>query len=459
MARLALAAAVALAGSALADTWCGKNYEQGTPVVPPGGQFPVPATSSSPLLAFRCAPAIKPYVASDASSPAGILIDTFITNFEIAGASGINLPSNGPLGDVIISVEVNGRVVTGGAVPLNSSKVELPFSLAGLTPQKSAYDIHPIPSYDNLTQLQEVITRMEEVGMYLMYDMRWTYQNDTSVAEQVNMVKNSPALLLWYTGDEPDGTSDPLNATAHAYDLIYELDGYHPVSLCLNCFDYYWTEYTSGTDIVMQDTYMISNNVTWSVEWDTTCNTTYGDCGCDDCLGNFEDISTRMDNFAYRLWATGWDTTKSVWTVPQGFGGGEYWPRPPTGPEFVVQSVLAINHGGMGVVSWDAPTTDDIWDYASILAQASPTLKEYIANDAATFAHYFYGQIDVGAWTVGGKTLVLATNLNYAEVTFSLGGVPGLAGRPVTQVLDSGASVSGNTLTFTSVGSGGWIVG
>ncbi|KAH9834490.1 uncharacterized protein C8Q71DRAFT_769168 [Rhodofomes roseus] len=548
MARLALAAAVALAGSALADTWCGKNYEQGTPVVPPGGQFPVPATSSSPLLAFRCAPAIKPYVASDASSPAGILIDTFITNFEIAGASAINLPSNGPLGDVIISVEVNGRVVTGGAVPLNSSKVELPFSLAGLTPQKSAYDvscratyagagavqtfaasgnlsylpdptdggsvvkmdaktgallakptndqegeyetvfpvgfytafgdylatnlstideakamgisiIHPIPSYDNLTQLQEVITRMEEVGMYLMYDMRWTYQNDTSVAEQVNMVKNSPALLLWYTGDEPDGTSDPLNATAHAYDLIYELDGYHPVSLCLNCFDYYWTEYTSGTDIVMQDTYMISNNVTWSVEWDTTCNTTYGDCGCDDCLGNFEDISTRMDTFAYRLWATGWDTTKSVWTVPQGFGGGEYWPRPPTGPEFVVQSVLAINHGGMGVVSWDAPTTDDIWDYASILAQASPTLKEYIANDAATFAHYFYDQIDVGAWTVGGKTLVLATNLNYAEVTFSLGGVPGLAGRPVTQVLDSGAGVSGNTLTFTSVGSGGWIVG
>ncbi|KAH9929422.1 uncharacterized protein B0H18DRAFT_1117456 [Fomitopsis serialis] len=549
MARLALAVIAALASSALADpTWCGKNYEKNTSAVPPGGQFSAPAISASPLLAFRCAPAIKPYLASDVGSPAGILIDTFITNSEIAGASAVALPSSGPLGDVLVTVEIDGRVVTSGTVPLNSTKVDLPFSLGGLTPQKSAYDvscsatyasaegsqtyqasaslsylpdpteggnvvkldartgallakptnnqegeyetvlpvgfytafgdylatnlstideakamgfsvIHPIPSYDNLTQLQEVITRMEEVGMYLMYDMRWTYQNDTSVAEQVNLVKNSPALLLWYTGDEPDGTSDPLNATGHAYDLIYELDGYHPVSLCLNCFDYYWTEYTSGADIVLQDTYMVSNNVTWSVEWDTPCNATYGDCGCDDCLGNFEDISTRMDNFAYRLWATGWDTTKSVWTVPQGFGGGEYWPRVPTGPEFVVQSVLAINHGGMGVVSWDAPTTDDVWDYASLLAQASPALKEYIANDAAIFAHYFYDQIDVGTWTVGSKTLVLATNLNYADETFELGDVPGLASKPVTQVLDSGARVSGTTVTFTSVGTGGWIVG
>lgn len=112
-----------------------------------------------------------------------------------------------------------------------------------------------------------------------------------------------------------------------------------------------------------------------------------------------------------------------------------------------------------GVVSWDAPTTDGIWDYASLLAQASPTLKEYIASDMASFAHYFENQIDVGTWTVGEKTLVLATNLNYAEETFDLGGLPGVLGKPVMQILDSGASVSGYTISFTSVGTGGWIVG
>lgn len=108
---------------------------------------------------------------------------------------------------------------------------------------------------------------MQEVGLYLMYDMRWSvmsilylvlrlmkhrhrsYMNDTAVTEEVNRIKNRPNLLLWYTGDEPDGTSgiaagvhqqhqyscvaDPLDATSHAYDLIYSLDGYHPVSLVL----------------------------------------------------------------------------------------------------------------------------------------------------------------------------------------------------------------------------------
>ena len=114
---------------------------------------------------------------------------------------------------------------------------------------------------------------------------------------------------------------------------------------------------------------------------------------------------------------------------------------------------------GLGVVSWDAPTTDGIWEYASLLAEASTTLKEYIANDEVSFAHYFDNQIDVGMWTVGEKTLVLATNLNYADETFDLTSLSGLAGKPARQVLDSGASISGDTISFTSVGTGGWIVG
>ena len=55
--------------------------------------------------------------------------------------------------------------------------------------------------------------------------------------------------MLWYTADEPDGTSDPLDDTMMASNLISSLDGgdgqggigYHPVSLVLNCEDYYFT--------------------------------------------------------------------------------------------------------------------------------------------------------------------------------------------------------------------------
>lgn len=107
--------------------------------------------------------------------------------------------------------------------------------------------------------------------------MRFTYMNATSVAQQVAMIKKYPNLLLWYTGDEPDGTSDPLNATVISRDQILSEDAYrHPVSLVLNCQDYYWTDYTNGTDIVMQDTYMIGNNATFSNEWNTTCTPDFG---------------------------------------------------------------------------------------------------------------------------------------------------------------------------------------
>ena len=32
----------------------------------------------------------------------------------------------------------------------------------------------------------------------------------------------------------------------------------------------------------------------------TVCTPDYGDCGCDNCKGVFEDISNRMDEFALR---------------------------------------------------------------------------------------------------------------------------------------------------------------
>lgn len=84
--------------------------------------------------------------------------------------------------------------------------------------------VHPVPTYDNLTALELVIDRMEELGLWLMYDMRWTYTNLTAVQAEVNRIKNRPNLLLWYTADEPDGWQDPLNATTLAYDTIYSID-------------------------------------------------------------------------------------------------------------------------------------------------------------------------------------------------------------------------------------------
>lgn len=112
-----------------------------SPIVPPGGQFPIAATSSTPLLAFRCAPAIRPYLPEDVSKPASIIIDTPVTFSAVTGARAITLPPHGAGSSLTVTISHNGRTLAEGRVPLNASKVELPFSLEGFRPQKDAFDL------------------------------------------------------------------------------------------------------------------------------------------------------------------------------------------------------------------------------------------------------------------------------------------------------------------------------
>ena len=138
-----------------------------------------------------------------------------------------------------------------------------------------------------------------------------------------------------------------------------------------------------------------------------------------------------------------------------------YWKRKPTGKEYVVQSVLGINHGALGSVAWNDPTTDDIKASASLLAQAlTKSMKDFILSPRATFRHAKVNRVDVGLWTVGAQTLLLATNLNYAETTVSLPAL-GISAKNLkaTQVFDSGAKLNGMTLTFDSVGTGAFLLG
>lgn len=573
-----------------AQTWCNKNYMSNETAVAPGGQFSVPESSATPLMAFRCSPAIQPYLDEDATKPAGILVDALVTYTNVTGAVPIMLPATISSSDMLlVTISLNGNTLAQGNVPLNASKFELPFSLAGIPSQKATYNIsctasysssigqkrsaavslskmyklpplpswadlfsafdsgpgtprahivrgignqvfeatatlsylpnppegsvtkmdlrtgallakpangsggdyeavfpigfyttydgylasnfsildelkaqgftvvHPVPPFDNQDTFNAMLDHMQDVGLYLMYDMRLDYMDSNAVTQHVNTIKSRPNLLLWYTADEPDGTSDPLNATSSAYDLIYSLDGYHPVSLVLNCQDYEFTSYASGADILLQDPYMISNNVTFSTLWHTPCNTSFGCCGCDNCKGRFEDISDRVDTFKNRLQVLGRDRTTSVWGVPQAFGNAQYWPRTPTGMEWVVQSVLAINHGAVGIVPWVDPTTLDIKSSASNFAQSLPEINSFLFNPNATFSQLVSNRIDVGLWMVGSQTLLLATNMNYNVATLDLGTVQ-VSGKKVQQIFNSGSALNGTGITFQSVGSGAFVL-
>ena len=170
-----------------------------------------------------------------------------------------------------------------------------------------------------------------------------------------------------------------------------------------------------------------------------------------------------MDEFTDRRFVQGWEHSKSIWTVPQGFGAAEYWSRVPTGAEFVVENALAINHGAKGSVSWSAPASADITAAGAAFSSAiKSSLKDYILNPKAFFQHQVVDRVDVGFWTVDGKTLVLATNLNYASKSFDLSKVPLVGDQAqagAKQVYDSGAKISGTTIQLDSTGTGAFIVG
>ena len=201
--------------------------------------------------------------------------------------------------------------------------------------------VHPIPPFDDWTGFNLMVDEMERLGLWLIYDMRWSalplhcssrlltqvprsYMNATSVTEQVTSLMSRTNLLMYYTADEPDGSHDPHWAPADAATLINSLDPYRPSSLCLNCQDFIFNHYAAGTPILMIDVYPIGINPNYSSRYNTPCGPDQGCCGCDNCAGDFEDIRHRMNDFRMRLEVLGWERTKSIMTIPQGFGSQEY---------------------------------------------------------------------------------------------------------------------------------------
>lgn len=48
------------------------------------------------------------------------------------------------------------------------------------------------------------------------------------------------------------------------------------VGSVLNCKDYYWSEYSAGADIIGEDVYTVAVNTSYSTQYDTVCDDTYG---------------------------------------------------------------------------------------------------------------------------------------------------------------------------------------
>lgn len=291
----------------------------------------------------------------------------------------------------------------------------LNYSLANVSAYKDLgfNAINPVCAFTD-GNLDYLFDWLDETNVWYQYDMRGSYLNLSSIAEQVPLLKDRSALLSWYTADEPDGWQYALNSTVLAYDLLKELDPYHPTGLVLNCDNYYFERYSAGADYLMEDAYPIGINPTYSRPWNTTCNETYGDCGCDNCIGKLTDVSDRLDTFSnYQRWLE--RSPKPLWSVLQAFHGAGYWDRDPTAEETWVMILLSFNHMAKGVMSWVFPSSIKLNDAHAAFAKVAtvPPTSEFLLNaNPVQINDEGFESLDVAYWQVGEQYMVGLVNLD-----------------------------------------------
>ena len=143
-------------------------------VVPPGGQFQLPATSTEPLVAFHCSPAFRPYLEEDAKH-AAIIVDTPIVHRYLQGVSPILFSSSGSnssecddLGKMEVTISVGNQVFAKQKVPLNTTGYEISIDISTLEAQKTPYSVTCNATYQAETSLSSA-TQYFSANASLLY--------------------------------------------------------------------------------------------------------------------------------------------------------------------------------------------------------------------------------------------------------------------------------------------------
>lgn len=170
----------------------------------------------------------------------------------------------------------------------------------------------------------------------------------------------------------------------------------------------------------MVDPYPIGINSTFS-KWGTACNTTYGDCGCDNCEGNVQDVPNRLDDMArYEEWYNLWHKTKAH--NPQSFHGENYWFRDPTQAEEVAMNALAFNHHAKSIISWVWPTSDALAEIHGLYAAKMTTspVRDFIVLGKPNKIKMRCNEVlDAAYWKDGDQVLVNVVNGGYEQINKS----------------------------------------
>ncbi len=214
--------------------------------------------------------------------------------------------------------------------------------------------------------------------------------------KEIEMFRDSPALLAWYIADEPDENNFPADSLLETYRIIKELDPYHPVSVLLTS-PRKAGDFRAVTDIVMTNPYPIPQ-------------------------GKILEVKDYTDLIKSTFWLE-----KPVWVVPQTFGGNDWWQREPTPREVRAMTYMAIIHGASGIQYYirkgpnSFPKSTATWDECGALAMEIAELAPDILSPYPVFEPTSdIAGIHAKAWNRAGLVTIAVVNERNEPLSFNL---------------------------------------
>ncbi|WP_343689341.1 carbohydrate binding domain-containing protein [Chitinophaga sp.] len=263
---------------------------------------------------------------------------------------------------------------------------------------------------DGLAERKQYMDRCAQVGVKVQYGLNSLVGSghngdkglDKTEEEKLALLKSEvlafkdhPALLSYYINDEPDGQGRPPSVLEAAYKMIHELDPYHPVSIVF-MMPQKAKDFSNTMDIAMTDPYPIPGPADKVID----------------------DLTQYVSTYQY---------AKSVWLVPQAFGGQEMWNREPTGAEIRLMTYMGLIGGAKGIQYYVHapgnlnPQSVSAWSAASDVAVETAQMTSFLLSaDIAPDLHADDPKILTKSFSYRGNTLLIAVNNENKPKVYTL---------------------------------------
>ncbi|HPF04080.1 MAG TPA: hypothetical protein PLV06_04450 [Bacteroidales bacterium] len=215
--------------------------------------------------------------------------------------------------------------------------------------------------------------------------------------EEVIAFRDHPALLAWYIADEPNGYKISPDSLMPYYNIIKELDPWHPVSMVFMTPFISALDYAGVLDIVMADPYPVPSMPV-----------------------------SMVGNVAGQLY-TEYRGKKPVWIAVQAFGGGEIWEREPTAQELRAMTYQSIIRGARGIQYFVRqglnlfPKSTSAWAECGKMAVEIAELTPWLLSDEAAISVKTSSPNIMAASALhDGRLMIIASNRSNAPARCDL---------------------------------------